>query len=443
MRKLFGTDGIRGAVDVDLTPDLVTDVGRALAMACRNGVFGPASARPRFVVGRDTRSSGARFEAAITEGLTDAGADVFLGGVLPTAAVAYLTAATDADAGVVLSASHNPPPDNGIKVFAPGGWKLTIDAEREIEALIGAVVSADRGDVAEMPAALDAYVDHLVAGAGDLGGLRIVVDCAYGAAFRAAPDAFRRLGADVTAINATDDGDRINDGCGALHPDVVGAESRTRNAIGITLDGDADRVLCTDEEGNLVDGDAILAILAAHLRETDRLAGNGVVVTVMANQALRSWCASEGIDVVETAVGDRHVLESMRERNLVLGGEQSGHVIVADRATTGDGILTAIEVLEAVAAHGGRLAGVVPFRPMPQVLVNVRTNGGPVTEGDGLRAAIDEAQQRLAGDGRILVRRSGTEPVVRVMVEAPDHALASELAADIAAAVRRDVGEGA
>lgn len=438
MRKLFGTDGIRGTVDVDLTTDLVADVGRALAAACRDGVLGERVDRPRIVIGRDTRPSGERLEGALITGLLRGGADAVSGGVLPTAAVAYLVHATEASAGVVVSASHNPPGDNGIKIFGPGGWKLDLEAEAAVEELVGSAPDAQPGSVVPLPDALARYVDHLVEGGRDLHGLRVVVDCANGAAFRAGPEALRRLGADVTAINADDDGRYINDGCGALHAHVVADRARESGAVGVTFDGDADRVLFSDEEGHIVDGDGTLAVVATRMRASGRLRGHALVATVMANQALRRWCADEGIELVETSVGDRHVLEMMRAKSLVLGGEQSGHVIVGDRTTTGDGILTAIELLEALAERGGRLGDIVPFRPIPQVLVNVATNGGRVSSGPRLREAIERAQRKLGAEGRILVRRSGTEPVVRVMVEAPDHDLASGVAEEVAHVLRED-----
>ena len=437
MSPLFGTDGIRGTYGSDLTTDVAAAVATAIAQACRDGVLGPRAAHPRVVIGRDTRVSGPQLEAAMSDAFTGAGADALLVGVVPTPAVAFLTSSLGADAGVIISASHNPPQDNGIKIFSPGGWKLSMEAERAIEDLVGKRASSSGGVIETLPEAAESYIEHVVGGA-RLDGVRLVVDCANGAASTVAPEALRRAGADVALIHADADGARINDGCGALHPEVVTTQSRERNLIGVTFDGDADRVLFGDERGNTVDGDATLAILASRMRAEGRLKRDGIVVTVMANQALRGWSAAEGIELVETPVGDRHVLEMMRARDLVLGGEQSGHVIVGDRTTTGDGLLTAIEVLQVVAEHGGRLSDVVPFRPMPQVLLNVRTNGGRVHESDALRTAIEYAQRQLGPDGRILVRRSGTEPVVRVMVEAPDQALAAKVAGVVAAAVERD-----
>lgn len=438
MPKLFGTDGIRGNAETLLTDDLVRDVGRAIAVWAREG-----GERPRIVIGRDTRASGPRVESAFVDGATSAGADVLRGGVLPTAAVAYLMTLLDCDVGIVISASHNPPPDNGIKVFGPGGWKLSLGAEETIESMVGAVDDApERGDVAELRDACDAYIAHVDAIAThDLRGLRVVLDCANGAAAQIAPDAFERLGCDVVALNTEVDGARINAACGALHPEVVSQAAKERDAIGVTFDGDADRVVLADENGRLIDGDAILAVLAHELKSEGRLRNDAVVATVMANQALRRWCDAEGIKLVETPVGDRHVLEAMRDRDLVLGGEQSGHVIRLDRATTGDGILAAIGVLDAVAASGRPLADLVPFDPFPQVLVNVRTKRRDDAVSDQrVLAAIDDAERRLGGDGRVLVRPSGTEELVRVMVEASDERVAAEVADDVADAVCAALG---
>jgi phosphoglucosamine mutase len=438
MGTLFGTDGIRGTAGADLTTDLVTEVGRALAAASRGGALGAASDRPRIVVGRDTRTSGPGFEQALVEGLTSAGADALLVGILPTPGVAYLTKTYGADAGVVISASHNPPKDNGIKFFGPGGWKLSAEAEQAIEGLVGTAVAGGTGSADRISDAVETYIDHLTRdGRADLSGLEVVIDCANGAASHVAPVAFERLGARVHALNPDGDGARINEGCGALHPDVVASVSKTKDAIGITLDGDADRVLLADEAGTIVDGDAIIAILAQRMREQGRLDGDAVVVTVMSNQALRTWCAAEGIGLVETPVGDRYVLNALRERRLVLGGEQAGHVARLDQMTTGDGILIGLDVCGIVASRGGRLEDVVPFRPLPQVLVNVRAANGADTS-EGVRAAVAEAERRLGDGGRVLVRPSGTEPLVRVMVEATDRELAGRLAEEVAEAVRRE-----
>ncbi|MGH2759191.1 MAG: phosphoglucosamine mutase [Actinomycetota bacterium] len=441
MSKLFGTDGIRGTAGTDLTTELVAEVGRALVSACREGALGTPAAHPRIVVGRDTRVSGPDLEGAFVAGVCSAGGDALVGGVLPTAGVAYLTAELGSDAGVVVSASHNPPADNGIKFFGPGGWKLSPEAEAAIDAGVGSTSTSDRRGTAEaLSGAATMYLDHLTgAGRADLTGLRVVIDCANGAASSFAPAAFERLGATVRALNAEGDGSRINEGCGALHPEVVAEAAERDGAIGLTLDGDADRALLADETGTVVDGDGIIATLAARMRSEGALPGNGVVVTVMSNQALRRWCAENGIVLVETPVGDRYVLGAMREHGYVLGGEQAGHVARLDQMTTGDGILIGLDVCGVVARNGGRLADIVPFRSMPQVLVNVPTaRGNGVHDEEAVRAAIAEAERRLGSDGRVLVRPSGTEPLVRVMVEAPDRGLAGRLAEYVAEAVKRE-----
>ncbi len=292
----------------------------------------------------------------------------------------------------------------------------------------------------EIPEALDSYIAHIDSVAShNVRGLRVVVDCANGAASPVAPEALRRIGVDVTAINASLDGSLINEESGALHPEVIAEAAKSQRAIGLTFDGDADRVLLADENGRLIDGDAILAILAKELKDEGRLASEAIVTTVMANQALRRWCDGEGIKLIETPVGDRHVLEALRHHDLVLGGEQSGHIIRLDQATTGDGILAGIAVLDAVAATGRPLADLVPFEPFPQVLVNVKTNNREqIGSSDRVRSAIEAAEQRLHSEGRVLVRPSGTEPLVRVMVEAPEASLAAEIAEQVADVVRTE-----
>ena len=442
-RRLFGTDGIRGNADSDLTPDLVRDIGRAVGLAASNGVIRKAQ-QPRIVIGRDTRMSGPKVQDAFVEGATSVGADVCVGGVLPTAAVAYLTTLLGFDAGVVVSASHNPADDNGIKLFGPGGWKLSTEQESSIEVLIadGEGSDATTGSVSDLADASVAYVTHLCAVAPhDLQGMRVVADCANGAASAVVPQAFSRLGLEAIILNANLDGSRINDGCGALHPEVVIDAANEHGAIGLTFDGDADRVLLSDERGHLIDGDAILAILAQQLRDEGALTNNAIVSTVMANQALRRWCHEQDIELVEVAVGDRYVLEGMKSRGIVLGGEQSGHVIRLDRSTTGDGILVGLAVLDAVAASGRPLADLVPFEPFPQVLVNVRTPRRDEAEANGaIAAACEDVSRRLGDDGRVLVRPSGTEPLVRVMVEATDTKLATDVADEVAAVVATELG---
>ncbi len=434
MRTLFGTDGIRGDAQTHLSSDLVREVGRAVARWSRPGAR-RSEAGARIVLGRDTRLSGPALEHAFIEGACAAGADVLTAGVLPTPGVAYLMNLLSCDVGIVISASHNPPADNGIKVFGPGGWKLSNSDEAAIEALVGTPgTTGGAGAASELPEAVEAYITHLDSVAvHDLRGLSVVADCGNGAASPVAPEALKRIGVDVTAINASLDGSLINDGCGALYPEVVAVAAKHQGAIGLTFDGDADRVLLADEEGCLVDGDAILAVLAQALREQGLLRNDAIVATVMANQALRRWCEAEGVKLIETAVGDRHVLVAMREHDLILGGEQSGHIIRLDRATTGDGILAAIGVLDAVAASGKRLAELVPFRPFPQVLVNVKTTQHDQIERNAMvRSAIAKAEKCLGTDGRVLVRASGTEPLVRVMVEASEKSLAVEIADQVA-----------
>jgi phosphoglucosamine mutase len=443
VRKLFGTDGIRGNADADLVPDLVRDIGRAVAHASSNGVIGH-SKRPRFVIGRDTRVSGPKVQDAFIEGATAAGADVAVGGLLPTAAVAFLTGLLGFDLGVVISASHNPPHDNGLKLFGPGGWKLSVEQESTIEQLIaeGVPDAEEPGVATELPDASVAYITHLCAMASrSLSGMRVVADCANGAASAIVPQTFDRLGLEAIILNANLDGARINDGCGAMHPEVVAQVAAEEQAIGLTFDGDADRVLLADEHGRVIDGDAILAILASRLRSEAALPGDAIVATVMANQALRRWCHESDITFHEVPVGDRHVLEGMRSRGHVLGGEQSGHIIRLDRATTGDGILVAIAVLDAVSASGGTLADLVPFEPFPQVLINVATPDRAAAESNAaISAACEAAQRRLGDDGRVLVRPSGTEPLVRVMVEASDEAVAKQVADEVADVVRAEIG---
>jgi phosphoglucosamine mutase len=420
--RLFGTDGVRGLANADLTPELAL----ALSLSAARVLGGRVA-----VVGRDTRASGEMLEAAVVAGLTSAGVSVVRLGVVPTPGVAFLTAGR-ADLGVMLSASHNPMPDNGVKFFDSAGYKLSDSVEDEIEAGISASwdrpTGASVGRVSDV-AGVEQYVGHVV---GDvrLDGLRVVVDCANGAASWVAPEALRRAGADVVAIHAEPDGLNINESCGSTHPASLVAAVLAHGAdAGIAHDGDADRCLAVDAAGALVDGDQLLAILAADLRPS------AVVATVMANLGFRRAMASLGIEVVETAVGDRYVLEAMRARGLPLGGEQSGHVILAEHATTGDGVLTALRVLSVMARTGRPLADLAAvMERLPQVLVNVR-----VADKDAALAraasAVADAEAGLGADGRVLVRPSGTEPLVRVMVEATSESVAREVADQVAAAV--------
>ncbi len=441
MARLFGTDGVRGVVGDDLTAELATDLGRAAALVLmRHG-----DAEPVFVVGRDTRSSGAMLEEALAAGVRSAGGDVLLAGVQTTPAVAFLTIDEGAAAGVVISASHNPPEYNGIKFFGATGHKLDDDLEDEVQAALHAPAPAEAppGEVRALEDGTERYLAHLVGAAeARLDGMAVVVDCANGAASAVSPEALRRLGATVHAICDSPDGTNINDGCGALHPEVVAKEVVARGAdAGVAHDGDADRTLFADAEGNVIDGDQVLAAVAIALHEQGRLAADTVVSTVMANLGFRKAMDAAGITNIAAKVGDRYVLEEMRRTGAVLGGEQSGHIIFGEHATTGDGILTAIEFLS-LAAKSGRTVGELAscMRRYPQVLLNVR-----VPDLRGLDAATDiwdavaAAEAGLADRGRILVRPSGTEPLVRVMVEAETQEEASSVAESLAEQVRRDL----
>jgi phosphoglucosamine mutase len=459
MGRLFGTDGVRGVAGEDLTSQLAMDLAAAAAgqlQEARAGAAQPNGSRPVAVVGRDPRASGEFLEAAVVAGLAGAGVDVLRLGVIPTPGVAHLTAELGADLGVMLSASHNPAADNGIKLFARGGFKLPDAAEDEIEARLAepgrfqaGLPAGGFGRVRDASGERERYLAHLLAsqpradapeaGAAPLAGLRVVVDCAHGAASELAPVLLWRAGADVIAIGAEPDGENINADCGSTHLETLSAAVvKHRADAGIAHDGDADRCLAIDAEGQVVDGDQILAVLALGLKARHRLAGDTVVTTVMSNLGFRLAMAEAGITVVETAVGDRYVLEAMRAGSFVLGGEQSGHIIMLDHATTGDGLLTALHLLAAVASEGATLAGLASVMTRyPQVLVNVRgVNKARAAGSPELAAAVAAAQAELGSTGRVLVRPSGTEPTVRVMVEAKDPHHAKRLADSLATTVR-------
>ncbi len=490
MGRLFGTDGVRGVAGEDLTGQLAMDLATASAgMLHDMRAAAPAShdgARLVAVVGRDPRASGEFLEAAVVAGLAGAGVDVLRLGVIPTPGVAFLTAALGADLGVMLSASHNPAPDNGIKLFARGGFKLPDAAEDEIEARIAAPGRATAppasgfGRVRDASGERERYLAHLLAsqpgtaalsaahgarnaapaaghaavhgggttvhggpatvpGSGPLAGLRVVVDCAHGAASALAPELLRRAGAEVIAIGAEPDGENINADCGSTHLEALSAAVTKHGAdAGIAHDGDADRCLAVDAAGEMIDGDQILAVLALELQARGRLAGDTVVATVMSNLGFRKAMAKAGITMVETAVGDRYVLEAMRAGHFVIGGEQSGHIIMLDHATTGDGMLTALHLLAAAARQRIALADLARVMTRyPQVLVNVAgVDKERAARSPELAAAIAAAEAELGTAGRVLVRPSGTEPAVRVMVEATDHEHAQRLADGLAAAIR-------
>ena len=449
MGRLFGTDGVRGLANRDITAELAVDLAVSAAHVLADvGAFeGRSSDRPTAIVGRDTRASGEFLEAAVVAGLASAGVDVTVVGVVPTPAVAWLTASSGADLGVMLSASHNAMPDNGIKFFARGGHKLADEIENQIEERLGEPwdrpTGAGVGRVLVDANAGARYVDYLL-GTIDvsLSGLRVVVDCANGAASEVSPEALRRAGAEVIAIHAAPDGWNINEGCGSTHVDALAKAVIENSAdVGIAHDGDADRCLAVAADGSIIDGDHILAILATSLRDGGRLTGNTVVTTVMANLGFKVAMESAGIFVAETAVGDRYVLEEMRASGFVLGGEQSGHVVMSEFATTGDGVLTALHLLARMAQTGLPLAELAAMvEKFPQILVNV---GGVDKSGldsnAGVRASLMQAEEELAGRGRVLLRPSGTEPVIRVMVEAATSEDAERLAGAIAAVVSAEL----
>ncbi|MEZ0065453.1 phosphoglucosamine mutase [Streptacidiphilus sp. MAP12-20] len=449
MGRLFGTDGVRGLANVDLTAEMA--LGLSVAAAHVLGDLGAFEGhRPVAVVGRDPRASGEFLEAAVVAGLASSGVDVLRLGVLPTPAVAYLTEALGVDFGVMLSASHNPMPDNGIKFLAKGGFKLDDAIEDAIEAHYerfggeepSRPTGAAVGRVRDHEAGLDQYVAHLVSVLPNrLDGLRVVLDTAHGAASTASPEAFRRAGAEIVhVIGAEPDGLNINDGVGSTHLDPLRAAVVEHGAdLGLAHDGDADRCLAVDHEGNEIDGDQILAILALALREAGVLAKDTVVATVMSNLGFKLAMQREGIDLIQTAVGDRYVLESMKEHGYTLGGEQSGHVILLDHATTGDGTLTGLMLAARVAATKQTLAELAAVMTrLPQVMINVKgVDKARAAQDEVLLEAVAEAEAELGDTGRVLLRPSGTEPLVRVMVEAADTEQAHSVCERLAEVVRQ------
>jgi phosphoglucosamine mutase len=450
--RLFGTDGVRGVANADLTAELALGLSVAAAhVLAEVGSF--EGHRPKAVVGRDPRASGEFLEAAVVAGLASAGVDVLRVGVLPTPAVAYLTGALGADLGVMLSASHNAMPDNGIKFFARGGHKLADELEDRIESVYaehrtGAPwerpTGAGVGRVTDYEEGFDRYVAHLTGVLPNrLDGLTVVLDEAHGAASRVSPEAFTRAGATVVTIGAEPDGLNINDGCGSTHLDKLRAAVVEHGAhLGIAHDGDADRCLAVDHEGAEVDGDQILAVLALAMREQGTLRGDTVVATVMSNLGFKLAMEREGLTLVQTAVGDRYVLEEMKDKDYALGGEQSGHVIVLDHATTGDGTLTGLLLAARVAGTGRTLKDLASvMERLPQVLVNVPdVDKSRVKTSAELAAAVTDAERELGTTGRVLLRPSGTEPLVRVMVEAADIEQARSVAGRLADAVKSALG---
>ena len=441
--SLFGTDGIRGLANVDLTAELALDV----AVAAAHILVENSNDRPRAIVGQDSRASGEFLEAAVVAGLTSAGVDVYRVGIVPTPAVAYLVASTGADLGVMISASHNPMPDNGIKLFQRGGEKLADEVEALVEARIGEPwqrpTGAAVGRVINDDQLVNNYIEHLLSTIDvSLKGLKVVVDCANGASSFTAPVALSRAGAEVIAIANTPDGWNINDGVGSTHLDFLrNAVLKNGADVGIAHDGDADRCLAIDATGAEIDGDVIMAILAKGFKAQGKLKANTIVGTVMSNLGFMHAMAESGIAVVTTAVGDRYVLEAMLQSDFNLGGEQSGHVIMRDHANTGDGLLTALQLLAEVTRSGQTLQELsrVMVR-FPQVLINVKNVAKErLASSTAIAAAVKAAEAELGSNGRVLLRASGTEPLVRVMVEAQSDAVAQSVATKLAQVVETEL----
>ena len=447
-KRLFGTDGIRGLANRDLTAELALNVSVAAAHILVESLNGNTSNRPKAIVGSDSRASGEFLEAAVVAGLTSAGVDVYRVGVLPTPAIAYLVGESGADLGVMLSASHNPMPDNGIKLFARGGGKLDDAIEDQIEKRMSEPwerpTGRGVGRVIEDRVAAERYLKHLESSVTiKLDGLKVVVDCANGASSYVAPEALRRAGAEVIAVANNPDGWNINDGVGSTHLDYLKSEVKNHGAdLGIAHDGDADRCLAVDSNGNEVDGDQIIAILAAGLNARGELSKQTVVATVMSNLGFMKAMEAANIKVELTGVGDRYVLEKMLSEDLVLGGEQSGHVIFRKYANTGDGILTALMLLQELKRSNKTLADASTImQKFPQVLVNVKDVAKEkLNSNEVIKSAVAKSEAELNGSGRILLRASGTEALVRVMVEASTDTLASNVANDLAEIVKKELG---
>jgi phosphoglucosamine mutase len=442
-RRYFGTDGIRGRANGVITPELALKVGQAAGLVFRRGDH-----RHRVLIGKDTRLSGYMIETALVAGFTSVGMDVLLTGPIPTPAVGMLTRSMRADLGVMISASHNPFDDNGIKLFGPDGFKLSDDDENEIETLMDSELvkklakSADLGRAKRIDGVQDRYIEfakRTLPRNLSLGGLRVVVDCAHGAGYRVAPEALRELDAEVIAIGVEPDGFNINRECGSTEPAALCQKVKEMRAdIGIALDGDADRVLIADERGRIVDGDQLLATIAESWQHDGRLAKPGIVATVMSNLGLERYLHALGISVERTPVGDRYVLEHMRRHGYNIGGEPSGHIILSDYTTTGDGLLAALQVLAVVKKQDEPVSMVCHrFDPLPQVLKNVHYKSGKPLENAEVRSVIADAQARLDGHGRLIVRSSGTEPVIRVMGEGDDKVLIEEVVDEIVEALTR------
>jgi phosphoglucosamine mutase len=443
-RRFFGTDGIRGKANAfPITPELALKIGMATGIAFRRG-----NHRHRVVIGKDTRLSGYMIETALVAGFTSVGVDCFQTGPVPTPAIAMLTRSLRADMGVMISASHNPYDDNGIKIFGPDGFKLSDELEIEIEAMLETDLSAKLAPSAglgrntRIDSAADRYVEFvkrtLPRNLG-LDGVRIALDCAHGAAYKVAPVALWELGAEVMAIGVSPDGFNINRECGSTDVKALCDKvHEVRADIGIALDGDADRVIIIDERGQIIDGDQLLAVIAGTWADEGKLTQPGVVATVMSNLGLERHLGDRGLSLTRTKVGDRHVVEAMRSGDYNVGGEQSGHIILSDHTTTGDGLIAALQVLAVVVQTGRPVSEVCRrFEPVPQVLRNVRIVEGKPLEDARVIAAIDDARRRLGNQGRLVIRPSGTEPLIRVMAEGDDGGLVNEVVDEIVAAVGR------
>lgn len=449
MGKLFGTDGIRGVANIfPMTPEMVLNVGKAVAHVFKEK---SGKTKPKFVIGKDTRLSGYMLENAITSGILSVGADVLLVGSMPTPAIAHLTKSLNADAGIVLSASHNPAEDNGIKIFSEHGYKLSDNVEDEIEKYIlseGVKTEHVKGDLIGKAHRIDdakgRYIEFAKASVKsmNLKGLKIVLDCANGAAYNTAPHILNELGAEVIVLNSKPDGLNINLDCGALHPEkMMEIVKKEKANIGIALDGDADRVIVCDEKGQNVDGDHIIAICAVHMKENGTLKRNCVVVTIMSNKGFDIAMENRGIKVVKTNIGDRHVIDEMRKKGYVLGGEQSGHIIFSNYTTTGDGIVSALQLLKVIKESKKKLSALAGcMKALPQVLVNVNVKDKKDINRLKVNKNIKNAESQLGNRGRVLVRYSGTQNLCRIMIEGENKREIQNMANDIAKTLKKENG---
>jgi len=453
-KSLFGTDGIRGVANRHpMTPEMSLKLGKALTYLLKQGGI---THKPKIVIGKDTRLSGYIFEQALSSGIASMGADVLLVGPLPTPAIAFITQSMRADAGIVISASHNPYEDNGIKIFDRHGFKLPDEEELKLEEMIenggGEHMVATPDDIGKAHRIEDApgryvvFAKNSFPGDMTLEGIKIVLDCANGAAYKVSPIILEELGADVVTIGVNPDGRNINTECGSLNPELLRNKVLETGAdLGIALDGDADRVIFCDEKGEIVDGDKIIAICADEMIKSGKLRGNAVVTTLMSNMALENFIRGKGMDFFRTEVGDRYVVEAMRARGCNLGGEQSGHIIFLDHTTTGDGTLAALQVLAIMNREGKKLSELSKIIDLyPQLLLNVKIRKKKeLSKIKGLSELLDRNETRLRGKGRINIRYSGTEQISRVMVEGEDVSLINEIANELADAIKRDIGAGA